>query len=297
MRIEYKCLECALSSYCYIVDKQDINQEKKDSLVRWFLDYLSNVDFDMSAPEIARAVHLYLRTELGLTDLYAQEKKIDNDKVIANLDSFMRTIESSDDEVLSALKLAISGNVIDLGTDHGMDYEIVISRALSKNITVDESSYLTSRIKTANNILYLADNAGEIVFDKIFIDTLVNNNIVDREKITIAVRGAPILNDATIEDAEYIGLTEDYRVISNGDCSPGTCFKHTSEEFNTVYSNADLIISKGQGNFETLSEVVDKEIFFLLISKCSLVAERLKNNIGDLVCQRNLSFSGDLLEK
>ncbi len=297
MRIEYKCLECALSSYCYIVDKQDINQEKKDSLVRWFLDYLSNVDFDMSAPEIARAVHLHLRTELGLTDLYAQEKKIDNDKVIANLDSFMRTIESSNDEVLSALKLAISGNIIDLGTDHGMDYETVISRALSENITVDESSYLTSRIKAANNILYLADNAGEIVFDKIFIDTLVNNNIVDREKITIAVRGAPILNDATIEDAEYIGLTEDYRVISNGDCSPGTCFKYTSEEFNTVYSNADLIISKGQGNFETLSEVVDKEVFFLLISKCSLVAERLKNSIGDLVCQRNLSFSGDLLEK
>ncbi len=296
MRIEYKCLECALSSYCYIVDKQDIKQDKKDKLVRWFLDYLSNVDFDMSAPEIARAVHSYLKTELVSTDLYAQEKKSDNDKIIANLDSFLRIIESSDDKVLSALKLAISGNIIDLGTDHGMDHETVISRALSKNIPAGESTQLISKIKSAEHILYLADNAGEIVFDKIFIDTLVNNNILERDKITIAVRGAPILNDATMEDAEYIGLTKDYRVISNGDCSPGTCFKYTSEEFNTAYSNAGVVISKGQGNFETLCEVDDKEIFFLLISKCSLVADKLENSIGDLVCRRNRFFSGDLLK-
>lgn len=297
MRIEYKCLECVLSSYCYIVDKQDIEQEKKDRLVRWFLDYLSNVDFDISAPEIARAVHSYLKTELVSTDLYAQEKKNDNDKVIANLDSFLRTIESSDDKVLSALKLAISGNVIDLGTDHGMDYQTVISTALSKSISIDDSNQLISKIKTAKQILYLADNAGEIVFDKIFLDTLVNTNILDKDKITIAVRGAPILNDATMEDAEYIGLTDHYRVISNGDCSPGTCLKYTSEEFNAVYSNADIVISKGQGNFETLCEVKDKEIFFLLISKCSLVADKLGNSIGDLVCRGNHPFSGDLLKK
>lgn len=297
MRIEYKCLECALSSYCYIVDRQDINQEKKDKLVRWFLVYISNADFNRSAPEMAREVHSHLKAELAIPDLYAQEKKIDNDKILINMKSFKQAIEASDDPILSALKLAISGNILDFGTGHGMDHEVIISQALAKNIAVDDSLLLISNIKIANNILYLADNAGEIVFDKIFIDTLVDNKVLNRDKITIAVRGEPILNDATMDDAEYIGLTENYRVISNGDCTPGTCFKYTSEEFNTTYSEADLVISKGQGNFETLSEVVDKEIFFLLISKCSLVAERLKISIGDLVCKRNLSSPGDLLEK
>ncbi len=274
-----------MSGYLRLVERQNISKERKDELVHWFFNYMSHLDFNTVSPLIARDMHEYLRKELNCNDLFEEEKKLDNQKILDMLPEFKEAIADYKQPLIAALKLAIAGNIIDLGTDHGMDHSQVISNAIAKELAADDSSLLISAIKDANNFLYLCDNAGEIVFDKLFLDTLVDQGVLDRSKVIIAVRGEPILNDATLQDAKLIGLTEDYTVISNGDCSPGTCLEYTSDEFNKVFNKADFILSKGQGNYESLCSNKEKQIFFMLIAKCSLVANQLSVNVGDMVCK------------
>ena len=126
--------------------------------------------------------------------------------------------------------------------------------------------------------LYLADNAGEIVFDRLLIERL------PAEKVTLAVRGGAVLNDATLIDAENTGITELVEVIRNGSDAPGTILEDCSEEFKRCFAAADLIVAKGQGNYESLSHF-KKKIYFLLTVKCSVVAQDLKCCVNDLVLQ------------
>ena len=131
-------------------------------------------------------------------------------------------------------------------------------------------------VSRANNILYLGDNAGEIVFDRLLIEQL------PCEKITFVVKGGPILNDALMEDAQIVGLTDVVDVIDNGSDAPGTILESCSEAFRLRFDESDLVIAKGQGNYETLSDV-DKNIFFLVTPKCSVLARHLGREIGSLV--------------
>jgi uncharacterized protein with ATP-grasp and redox domains len=132
----------------------------------------------------------------------------------------------------------------------------------------------------AKNILILGDNAGEIVMDKLFL------SIVKHPNITYAVRGDYILNDATLEDAEKIGIQNYARLISNGDNAPSTILERTSKEFQQAYQEADLILSKGQGNFEGLMYTKDERIFFLLMAKCAVIATKLNVDLKDIVVKQ-----------
>ena len=270
-----------------MVEKQDIPKEKKDDLVRWFFSYMSGIDLSTPAPFIARDMHAYLRKELNCNDLYAEDKLNDNNKIMNMLPEFKEAVKNAIHPEIAALKLAIAGNIIDLGTNHGMDHSQVISQAIARDLAVDDSARLLTAIKNASNFIYLCDNAGEIVFDRLFLDTISELGILDKSNVVLAVRGAPIINDVTLEDAEYVGLTRDYHVISNGDHAPGTCLKFTSDEFNDAFAKADFVISKGQGNFESLFSKKDKQIFFMLIAKCSLVADQIGVDVGDMICKLN----------
>ena len=138
---------------------------------------------------------------------------------------------------------------------------------------------LKSSIDRASRILYLADNTGEIVFDRLLLEQM------PRDRITFAVKGGPVLNDATREDAEFTGITDLVRVIDNGTDIPGTVLSACSAEFREEFARADLVISKGQGNYETLDEE-DKHIFFLLKVKCRVVSDDLHCDVGSAVVHR-----------
>jgi hypothetical protein len=134
-------------------------------------------------------------------------------------------------------------------------------------------------VNNANKVLYLADNAGEIIFDRFLIEQ------IGVDKITLAVKGSPVINDATIDDAKAAGLTEIVKVIDNGDDAPGTILETCSDEFRQYFENADMIISKGQGNYETLSRI-NKNIFFILKAKCPVIARDIGCEIGHMILQR-----------
>jgi hypothetical protein len=186
-------------------------------------------------------------------------------------------INQSDNPYKTALRLAIAGNIIDFAANDSFDLLATIEMALKSEFAIDHSAHLKTRIEKAGSILYLGDNAGEIVFDKLFIKEIKHPNL------TFAVRGAPVINDATMTDAEYVGMKDVARVISNGYDAPSTILHKSDKVFQKYFREADLIISKGQGNLEGLFELNDNRIFYLLLVKCDVIGEFLDVKKGSLV--------------
>ncbi len=192
------------------------------------------------------------------------------------------TIEKSLDPLWTSTRLAIAGNVIDFGIFTSVDIEGTIIRALNNQLAVDDYSSFKNAISTEDKILYLVDNAGEIVFDRLLIETLSQLG----KKIKAVVKGLPVINDSTMEDAEESGLIGVCDVIDNGSEAVGTILEWTSSAFQKVFNDAQLVISKGQGNFETLIGA-EKKIFFLFQSKCDVVSKELGLSTGSMLLKKS----------
>jgi uncharacterized protein with ATP-grasp and redox domains len=181
------------------------------------------------------------------------------------------------------VRLAIAGNIIDFGVNGSVqdgDLERSIQESLAAEFADGQLRGFEKGVNEAEDILYLADNADEIVFDRLLIELL------PVARVTVVVKGGPIINDATMEDAVAAGLPEIVEVIDNGDDAPGTVGEACSEEFQRRFARADLVIAKGQGNFETLSES-EKHIFFILRAKCPVVARHLGCPVGTSVLREH----------
>jgi uncharacterized protein with ATP-grasp and redox domains len=194
-------------------------------------------------------------------------------------------VDASADPFAAALILAIAANAIDLGAKghHEVTEESIgreMREALGRTLDPAAVEALRAGVAGAGEVLYLCDNAGEIVFDRLLIERL------PCERVTVAVRGRPIINDATREDAASVGLTGVADVIPNGSGMPGTVLAECSSEFRERFARADVVISKGQGNYETLSDEAKPGLFFLLRVKCPTVARDLRCEVGDLVIAR-----------
>jgi uncharacterized protein with ATP-grasp and redox domains len=252
-----------------------------EQIIRDALHWLSEMDISLSPPALAQRIHRRLRELTGVADPYRKEKDQHNQMALQLLRGLRTQVETSNDPLMTAANLAVAGNIIDLGAKSGLnEHEIhdAIRHAAEKPLTGDLEAFRTE-VKQAKNILYLADNCGEIVFDTLLVEQLGTH------RVTVAVRGMPIINDATMEDAVTAGLTEIVRVIGNGSDAPGTLIEDCSDEFKKAFAASDLIVSKGQGNFETLSHC-GKNIFFLFKAKCPVVAASVNLPIGTHVLWR-----------
>ena len=197
-----------------------------------------------------------------------------------------RQIESSSNSLETAIRLAIAGNVIDFGVTTEIDQSVVygaIKSAMANQLFGDMSA-LCDAIYSAKKILYLGDNAGEIVFDRLLIEQLP----IDR--VTFVVRGSPVINDVTVDDARITGMTDFVHVIDNGSDAPGTILKECSDTFRQQFDGSDLVIAKGQGNYETLSDV-EKNIFFIFKAKCPVIAGNVGCELGKFVIVKNIKWS------
>lgn len=242
-------------------------------------EYLRKMDRNISPPEAARELHRIFRKYTGLNDLYADVKREFNAYILSIIKEIEITAKSSQNPFSTFILLAIAGNVIDFGHNSNLkkeDVSCVINSCFNQKLYPLAVEKMRKAVQGVRRILYLGDNAGEIVFDKIFIRHL------PAEKIIYAVRGRPILNDATMEDARQVGMEDVVRVIDNGSDTPGTILNDCSKEFVRTFNEADLIISKGQGNYETLNET-DKPIFFLLKVKCETIAQEIGEPVGSYI--------------
>lgn len=186
-------------------------------------------------------------------------------------------ITHSPDPLLTAAKLAVAGNSIDFGVQmEEIDLEKIISDVLSSSFAIDDYPQFLDAVTQSSRIVYLGDNAGEIVFDRLFIEQLMQKKKVE---ISFVVRGAPIINDATIDDARMVGMDKVVKVISNGSDAPATLINDMSAELTDHLQRADMVIAKGQGNYEAWEEV-NRKTCFILRAKCSAISQHLGVEIG-----------------
>jgi uncharacterized protein with ATP-grasp and redox domains len=220
-------------------------------------------------------IHRRLRELTGVKDPYRAAKARQNRLALRLLPELRAALKSASDPLGLAARLAIAGNIIDMGAVGDISLAGVrkaVRQAMTEPLDGDFAGFKAAA-KKAGSILYLADNAGEIVFDRLLIERL------GPKRVTVAVRGAPVLNDALMSDARAAGLDKIVKVIDNGSDAPGTLLEETSEDFNRIFKRAEMVIAKGQGNYETLSEA-PRPVWFLFKAKCPMIAARAGVPLG-----------------
>jgi hypothetical protein len=251
------------------------------------LSILSNISIYSSPPEIALLIHQRVKAITGNLDPYKEAKKRQNELALKYEGILRDQVTEASNPLRIAVMLSAVGNAIDLAPDQ-QDTDIYkrYMEIIGRDFAWDDYELFVEKISLSKSLLYLGDNAGEIVWDKILIEELLDNFNLD---ITYVVRGFPILNDVTLEDAQYVRMPELVKAVSNGSEFPGTLLNRCSEEFLKIYQITDLILSKGQGNYESLSGET-RPIFFLLNVKCPVIAEDVHCKVGDIIlkCQSNL---------
>jgi hypothetical protein len=278
MKTTLECLPCFARQAAEAVALCTEDPARREAILRVVLHRIAETPWTGSPPEVGQRIHRMIRRETGRGDPYRQIKARMNRIAEELLPGLRKAMARQPDPREAAVRLAIGGNLLDAGAktqiapeDLPRFMETVWGRPLN-----GDAADLFQAAEEAHSILYLADNAGEIVFDRVLIEALPT------EKVTVFVRGAPVLNDATMEDAVAAGLPEVAPVHDNGSDAPGTLLEDCSAEFRGWFERADLIIAKGQGNYETLSDT-DPRIFFLFVVKCPVVAERVGAPVGSLV--------------
>jgi hypothetical protein len=274
---DYRCIYCLVTAFGRSLEKAGIPVCDKEGFTKEMIGVLNEKCNTVNAPDCARDIHGLYRKYIKNEDPFREVKRKSNDTVMQMSGELEQKIRNSEDPFTTALKLAIAGNIIDFAVNDNCDLEGTIEKVLNSDFAVDHSAKLREELKKAGKVLYIGDNAGEIVFDKLFIREIAHHDL------TYSVRGAPVINDATMEDAEYTGLTSMVKVISSEYDAPSTILEKSGEEFRTHFEKADVIISKGQGNLEGLIGESDPRIFFLLMVKCEVMAEFMNTETGSYV--------------
>jgi damage-control phosphatase, subfamily I len=272
-----ECLLCQLKSINKHLNTVDLKESDRIEIIQSFTAYISHADPKITNPEMAAELNRLIATHHPEKEIYSQVKREFNDLMLGLYDKYHEKALASDNPLQTAMKLAIAGNIIDFGPNHSFDAEETIESVLHATLRHDDSKAMFRDINNAKNVLYLADNAGEIVMDKLFI------SLLDHKGMKVAVRGEPVLNDVVKKDAEYVGLNEIAPIIGNGAAIPSTVLHKCSDEFIKTFNAADVIISKGQGNLEGLLNQRNKNIYFLFTVKCNAIAQLTSTTVGDFV--------------
>ena len=285
MRTYLECIPCffkqAIEAGRLVTGNEIIHKELIDDLA----GLIPKFSLDSTPPEMAYHISKMVKVRFGGRDLYKQIKENRNKMALELYPELKKKVEKSDDRLLAAVEIAIAGNVIDYGAKNSLNIDKEIEKLFRQEFydagkTIFQYEDFRKDLNAAKQVLYLADNAGEVVFDRVLIEEFC------REKEVIyVVRESPIINDALMKDAYDCGIDKVAEVISSGAESPGTILKYCSKEFMEIFKNAEFIISKGQGNYEALSNV-RKEIYFLLRAKCPVIARHAEVEVGDMVLKK-----------
>lgn len=236
---------------------------------------LKDIPLENTPPETGMLIYQKISQITGNKDPYKKIKRTNVEKALLLYPELKEKVSNSEDRLLVAIRFAIAGNVIDLGVNKEFDIVNEIKKILTQDFAVFDYSKFKTALNNAENILYIGDNAGEAVFDKILIEEL-------NKPVTYVVREIPVINDVTKEEARFIGIDKVAKIVSSGTTAPGTILDLCNEKFIDIFNNADLIISKGQGNYEGLSGV-DRSLFFLLKAKCKIIATNIGVQEDDII--------------
>jgi damage-control phosphatase, subfamily I len=281
MRTHLDCFPCFVRQALIALRFATEDESLQETVVKSILEYVREADTSKPPAYSTTFIHRRIREMLG-KDPFKETKSKYNQFALDLYPSLKSMMEESHDPLWTASRLAIAGNVIDFGIFTSVNIEGTIDRALNDPLSVDDYRSFRDAVAAADEILYLTDNAGEIVFDRLLIEELISKG----KKIQAVVKGSPVINDATLSDAEESGLIDLCEVIGNGSDGVGTILEWTPPAFQQMFNNAQLVISKGQGNFETLINT-EKKIFFLFQAKCNVVSEELGLLTGSMLLKKS----------
>lgn len=282
MRVQPECIACFVRQ---AVDAARLATD--DSTVHWRVAIeaarlAANTSPDVTPVFVAMPIHALVRELAGSPDPYAAIRHELNSRAAALWPRLTHLMSHTDDWVETGVRIAIAGNIMDLGVvspEALSDAEAELDRALSQPFAVSDLPALRDALEAAKTVLYIGDNAGEIVFDKAFISAMAQRG----KRVTFAVRGAPIINDVVLADAEQVGMGEVAEVIETGFAGPGAELHLCSDDFRRRFDAADVVIAKGQGNFESLSGL-SGPVYLLLQAKCPAIARHIGVPVRSLLC-------------
>ena len=280
MKINEQCLPCLVNQA--VKTANIMKAANREELYKKIFFEMSKIDFSKTNPEIVGENYRMIKEHTGCADPYKDTKNYYNQLFLSKFDEYDEKIHSLED----AVKYAIVANIIDFNPVHSQveeDIKHFFSNIDELKLAVNDVDDLERDILKAESILYLGDNCGEICFDKLLIKRI--NELNPKCKLYFGVRGEAVVNDNTEEDAYSVGIDEYATIISNGDYALGTVLSRVSDEFREIYDKADVVIAKGQANYESLSEE-QKNIYFMLMTKCKVIADNIGVKEKALVCLR-----------
>lgn len=296
MKTYLECISCFFKQALEAARMAGADDETQKKILDEVAKAIPEIKLSSTPPEMGKTIHDVVKKMTGQEDPYKELKEKANEQTLKIYPELRKKIESSEDKLLMALELAIAGNIIDYGTKNSLDVEKELTKILQREQSVieDEKESIfdfksfKDAVKGAGSILYIGDNVGETVFDCILLEEI--KRIFPEKEIIYAVREKPIINDALKEDAVKAGIDNFAEIISSGSEVPGTIIPLCSKPFIDIFKKADLVISKGQGNYETLSDE-KRPIFFLFMAKCPVIARDVNCEVGEiiLVCNHNPS--------
>ena len=278
MKTYLDCYPCFLRQALSAARLAGADERRQKAVLDRALDALRQVELSSTPPEIADHVHRIVRQEVGSQDPYRAAKANSTRQALVLYPRMKALLADTDDPLEMAVRLSIAGNIIDLATDQQYDLLDEVRRVLAQPFAIDDSAAFNAALSRAGQVLYLADNAGETVFDRLLIETL-------HAPVLYAVKSGPILNDATRDDALAAGVDRVADIVTTGSDAPGTILGRCSEEFRRLYDKAELVIAKGQANYETLSSE-DPKVFFLLQVKCPVIARDAGVPVGSIILRQ-----------
>ncbi len=286
MKTYFECFPCFFRQALEIGRLLNLDDVQQKEFINEVAALIPRFSLDSTPPEMAQRIYQVITAKYGRMDPYREIKQRSNRLALELYPEMEKIVSKSEDRLLTAVEIAIAGNIIDYGVKNNLDIEQEIAQLLKEGFVradrrIFDYGHFTNDLKSAGSILYIGDNAGEIVFDKLLVQELLNRD----KTVVFGVRGQPIINDAVMEDARACGLDQLIPVVSSGLDAPGTILNSCSREFRDIFARSDLIISKGQGNFETLSDE-PANIYFLFKAKCPVVADKVGAHLGDIVLKK-----------
>ncbi|MCK4667347.1 DUF89 family protein [Candidatus Dependentiae bacterium] len=279
MKTDPRCIPCFFQQAINLSKIMKLDENILKKILKETGLIINDITFEETPAEIGRRVYSMISQITGVEDPYKSLKRESIETALGLYPDLKEKVENSNDKLLSGIKYAVAGNIIDFGVGKEFDIHDEIDKAATKQFAIFDYPEFKESLINADSILYIADNAGESVFDRLLIEQL-------HKPVLYVVREKPIINDLTYEDAVASGIPDHIKIISSGVTAPGTILKLCSDEFIEIYNNAEMIISKGQGNYEGLSGEPGN-IFFLLKAKCECVSEKLNVPLGSLILKKS----------
>ncbi|MFO7828243.1 MAG: ARMT1-like domain-containing protein [Bacteroidales bacterium] len=275
MKTYLECIPCFMQQAYRTAKIATTDEEKIKQVLDSAGEMIKTISMEDTPPETGNHIYQKIREITNNNDPYQHVKKANIDEALKLYPELKKRIKKSKDPLLTAIRIAIAGNVIDLGVNKSFNIIDDLQKILKQDFAVFDYEAFKKHLKRANSVLYVGDNAGESVFDRLLIETM-------GKPATFVVREVPVINDCVIEDAVASGLDKVSEIISSGCKAPATILRLCNSSFIEKFNQADIVISKGQGNYEGLSEV-SRPVFFLLKAKCHVIARDLGVSENDIV--------------